>query len=209
LLELLDISSLQPAEFKKLTQTFSCSNKHLNDYLKKHAYNHCVKNGISKTYFLLSNNLIASYITLTVDIIAISENDNSYHEYKKYCNLSNGFTYPIPAIKIARLATDQNHLNKGYAAILFKFSELKAYITQIHEGCRLITIDSEKDAVNFYSKMGCRKLSIENKKEHTPMLFTLETVKRLAMQKKNELFEFCELFQLQADKKTLNDYFSK
>lgn len=205
---LLDISILTPSEFKKLTDNFSCTNTELNNFLKKYSYKHSVKNGISKTYFLMENKAIVSYITLSVDAIAISKKDNSYSVYKEQCKLGDGFKYPIPAIKIARLATDLNHLRKGYATILFQYSELKAYITQIHEGCRLITIDAEKDAIDFYKKMGCKKLSEKNINKYTPMLFTLEPIKRLPEEKKKELFELCDMFELSSDKQTLSDYFS-
>lgn len=205
--ELLDIFNLKPAEFKKFSKNFSCSDSHLNDYLKKFAYNHSVKNGISKTYVLLKSDLIISYITLTVDTISISKNDNSYHEYKNFCKLSDSFKYTIPAIKIARLATDPKHLKNGYAAILFKYAELKGYLTQINEGCRLLTIDAKKTAIDFYHKMGCKKLSEKNEKEYTPMLFTIGTIKLLTDVKEKELLEFCKLFNLESDYQFLSKFF--
>lgn len=206
MLSLLDISTLTPSNFKRITKGFSSTNDLLNDYLSKFAYNHCVKNGISKTFVLLENEIIVSYITLTIDMIAITDQDDSYNIYKTYCDLSDGFKYPIPAIKIARLATDRNHSKKGFASILFKYSEVKAYITQGHEGCRLITIDAEKEAVSFYEKMGCRKLAEKDDNEYTPMFFTIEPAKRLPEEKVKEFLEFCDMFNLNADKQSLLNY---
>jgi GNAT superfamily N-acetyltransferase len=199
---LLDISTLTPAKFKSLISNFSCTNQKLNNYLKDNAYNHCVKDGVSKTYFIINNNVVLSYITLTLDIIALIDKEDLtqveiYNKYKNHCNLGNGYHFPIPAIKIARLATDQNHVKKGYAAILFQLSEIKAYITQFHEGCKLITVDAENDAIRFYEKMGFKKLSDNVINEYTPMLFTIHTIKRLPTEKKKEMIEYCDMFNLE------------
>jgi GNAT superfamily N-acetyltransferase len=206
--QLLDISLLSPSEFKKLAKNFNCINKPLNEYLQQYAYTHSVKQGISKTYLLLENDKITSYITLALDIISFSENDNNYDTYKNLCNLGTGYKYPIPSIKIARLATDLEFLKQGYATILFQYAEIRGYITQIQEGCRLITVDAKKNAVDFYKKIGFRELSNNNSNKETPMLFTLKPIKKLDNNKKNEFKEYCSLFNLKSEITTFENYFS-
>lgn len=56
--------------------------------------------------------------------------------------------------------------------------------------------------------MGCRQLSIKNENDYTPMLFTLETERRLSIEKKHEMLEFCELFNIKYDLQALKKYFN-
>lgn len=68
--------------------------------------------------------------------------------------------YPIPTLKITRLAICDEFQGKNFGKILIAFAEIKAFIQQESTGCKAIVVDSKNSAINFYEKTNF--ISIEN-----------------------------------------------
>jgi GNAT superfamily N-acetyltransferase len=125
---------------------------------------------VAKTYVLVDQaespriwgyaTLMCSEITLN-GLKRLGESSN----YKRYDT--------FPAIKLARLAVDKSLQGRGYGALLVNtaIAIAKDYIMP-NVGCRFFTVDSKRDAVNFYEKIGFMLLeSKENQTNQNPLMF--------------------------------------
>ena len=68
-----------------------------------------------------------------------------------------GVNFPrnnFPAVKIARLAVDKEHQKKGIGTQLVDFSiERSRKIAEV-VGCRLVVLDANEEAIEFYAGLG-------------------------------------------------------
>lgn len=195
---IIPLSLFVESKFDKLTKNFQCSEEALSHYLKRFAFIHS-REGLSQTYIILNDDSseILAYITIVNSVISDKEGD-SYTDVKKECNIE-GYRFPIPAIKIARLATDNRFVRQGYGSILIGIAKIKAYIAQFNEGCKIITVDSKIDAIDFYTKNGFYKLSTIGDTTTELMYSVLTSIKKLTKENIDEFIEFCQLFQFTED----------
>lgn len=139
----------------------------LKTFLQKQAKNFqsaCV----AQSYVAVDDkNAVIGFVTLTCSEIDLR---------KKYeiadCEHANNYD-SLPAIKVARLAVDCRYRGYGIGRNLIDHV-LGIAIGQIAPvvGCRFITTDAKKDAVEFYLKQGFTFLDTEeNKKIDTPIMF--------------------------------------
>ena len=66
---------------------------------------------------------------------------------------------PVPALVIARLATDERHERSGIGRRMTYYAVGLAGRMVLEAGCRLVLADSDRDAVGFYEKMGFVRFS--------------------------------------------------
>lgn len=62
--------------------------------------------------------------------------------------------YPIPAIRLARLAVSKTHQGQGYGASLLKEALQKSFVVALSVGVNLIIVDAKESAVGFYVRFG-------------------------------------------------------
>lgn len=67
----------------------------------------------------------------------------------------------IPALVIARLATDERHERQGIASYMTTYAIGVAGRMAFDTGCRLVLANSVPDAVGFYEKMGFSRFTSE------------------------------------------------
>lgn len=146
--------------FEKLNSTsllkgFRCSIQEYNEYLVNDAIR-SRNDHIALTWLLRDNeqNRIASYMSLITDSIKISTTEKELHS----------LNYPfkmIPALKIAKLAVDENFSQK-YKGIGTYMIEFAAFIARscddIHAACRFLSVDADiehnANVLDFYKKNG-------------------------------------------------------
>lgn len=134
---------------KKLLNNFSCGIKDLDIYLTKYALlNDSI--GYGKTFLLLGNNKIIGYYTLSSSSVKFDEYPNEHNE--------NIPKYPIPCIRIARLAISKNEQGKGFGKKLLKDAFLKILSIADTIGVRLVVVDAKESSKSFYEKYGFNKL---------------------------------------------------
>jgi GNAT superfamily N-acetyltransferase len=139
----------------------------LKTFLEKHAKTYHTQN-IARTYGAFEQTKIIGYITLVCGEISvdgdnaiINEPDLEFH-YKTF-----------PAIKIARLLVDKDHRRTEVGATLVRLS-LGIAKDKICPavGCRFVTVDSKKQAVAFYTRVGFTLLDTPaNKNRSEPVMF--------------------------------------
>ena len=130
-------------EVRDQLKDFDCGNDDLNVYLKCFAYQND-KNGIGKTFVLFDNNQLVGFMTLCSASI-------NFEEAPKGLNLPK---YPIPAIKIARLAVDKRFQGKGYGKELLRHSLDKIATLSTFIGVRFVVVDAKEESKAFYERYG-------------------------------------------------------
>ena len=70
--------------------------------------------------------------------------------------------YPLPALRLARLATHLKHRGKGVGEALLRYVFNLALRMAQDFGCAGVVVDAKPDAVKFYSRFGFRGLATED-----------------------------------------------
>lgn len=134
---------------KKEIDAFSCGNNDLDYFLKKYALTND-KNGYGKTFLLKDDNELVGFFTICSSSIKFDE----YPNYEKVVIPK----YPIPCIKIARLAVKLSKQGKGYGKELLKQAFLRILNVADTIGVKLIVVDAKKGSSKFYEKYGFNRL---------------------------------------------------
>lgn len=203
--KIVEISSYfsSKSSFKKSVACIN-STRHqiLVDYLTQFAYKHS-QNGLYKTYlFLTSKDIAAAYISFSIATINRSD-------AKTYLNVPLGLNYPIPALKITRLLTSDEHIKKGLGTELLKLSSLLGLIISSQTGCKALVVDSKEDAVGFYFNNGYEFLANEDDMPDTQLMIkkipTIQECKEADPEILNEFIEFCNNYSLHFLKASLEN----
>jgi len=116
---------------------------------------------------------LVGYVTLLCDSLRVEGDIKDYFKHK------NILYKTLPAIKIGRLAVDNNFQRQGFGKRLVHIAY--AYAKEVSNnycGCRFLILDAkrnkdkEKDSLHFYKKMNFKVLK-ERVKGTTPMYFDL------------------------------------
>ncbi len=121
---------------------FDCGNVELNDYLFKYAHQN-EKKHFSRTYVLMDDKLLIGYVTLCSAQIDSNEMPKSDVSLPRY---------PVPGIKIARLAVNKNHQGNHYGQLLLRFALEKAVSVSKEVGIRIVVVDAKEKSKAFYEK---------------------------------------------------------
>jgi len=68
--------------------------------------------------------------------------------------------YPVPVLRLARLAVDERSRSRGVAQALLRFIFMLAHSTAATVGCLGVVVDAKPDAVGFYEKLGFIPLDV-------------------------------------------------
>ncbi len=147
---------------------FNCYEQELTNFLKEDSLEN-QKQGISKTYLFFKENNLVGYVTLLTDTLRLEG------ELREFFKNKDILYKTLPAIKIGRLAVDNNFQKQGVGKAILKYSvHLTFKISQNYVGCRFLILDAKrnqdhlKDSVHFYKKFGFKTLK-ERYKGTLPM----------------------------------------
>ena len=132
-----------------LINTFSCGNKDLDKFFKKHAKDNDAA-GYGKTFVLFDEEKLVGFFTLCSAQI---RSDSFPYSFEENCP-----KYPIPAIRIARLAVDAKMQKKGYGKELLKEAFYKNVNASQTIGIKIVVVDAKESSKSFYEKYGFIKL---------------------------------------------------
>ena len=141
--------SIKEIDSKRMLKSFDCGITALNEFL----YNYALKNDlleIGKTFLALDNESIAGYFTLANAQLAF---DEIPFDYKTKLP-----RYPIPSIRIARLAVDAKLQKKGIGKWLLTQAFIKIVSVSEITGLKFIIVDAKESSKSFYEHYGFIKL---------------------------------------------------
>lgn len=90
--------------------------------------------------------------------------------------------YPLPVLRLARLAVDRSAQGQGLGAQLLRFVLQLAVRMADDYGCAGVVVDAKPDAVNFYSKFGFVQLDVveghsDARPQPTSMFLSIRLIK--------------------------------
>ena len=131
-----------------LINEFSCGNEKLDIYFKKYAKQNDLNN-LGKTFVLIDEHIIIGYYTLSNAQIEFEENNQLIKKLPKY---------PIPCIRIARLAINEDMQHEGYGSYLLKniFQRIMKIINDT--AVYFIIVDAKESSKEFYEHYGFIRL---------------------------------------------------
>lgn len=133
----------------KLIRDFSCGVNSLDSFFVKHAFlNDQI--GYGKTFVALEKNNVVGFFTLSSAQI-------EFESMPKDLNYSLP-RYPIPAIRIARLAVSKKYQGKGFGKALLKEAFAKIVYASINVGVRIVLVDAKETSKTFYEQFGFQLL---------------------------------------------------
>lgn len=89
--------------------------------------------------------------------------------------------YPMPVLRLARLAVDETSLRRGVGTSLLRYVFRLALKMAEGYGCVGILVDARSDAVSFYTQLGFSRLEVtagemESRPKPTPLFLPLDLV---------------------------------
>ena len=148
--------------------SFSCGINQLDEFFKKHALKND-SNGYGKTFVLEEKNKVVGFFTLCRAQIKFETYPNPTQELLP--------RYPIPCIRIARLAVLKEKQGKGYGKELLKQAFLKIIGAAISVGVKLVLVDAKETSKSFYEKYGFRLLLNGTLTYYLPLNTIIEAIK--------------------------------
>jgi len=135
---------------------FTCGVAALDDYLRQRAGQH-QRDGIATTHVLIDD----AQPTRILAYCALSAAQLSLHKLQER-DRKRLPTYPIPAVRMGRLAVSQSEQGKGYGQLLLGHAVNLALSVRRTMGVRVLIVDA-KDAqvAAFYEEFGFRR-TVEN-----------------------------------------------
>ena len=160
--KLVAIKDVPKAKLKK----FDCGSEVLNEFLSRYSFKNDIL-GIGKTFVAFNKNEdVIGYFTLAAAQVLFEDIPDNYRAKLP--------RYPIPALRIARLAVGKNLQGKGIG----KWLLTQAFIKIIHvaeiTGLYFIIVDAKETSKSFYEHYGFIKF---NDKELSYFL-TVDTVRK-------------------------------
>ena len=138
--------SIKDIQSKSGLKKFDCGIEELNEFLSRYS----LKNdslGIGKTFVAFDENEdIAGYFTLATAQVVFQDIPDDYRGKLP--------KYPIPALRIARLAVGKNSQGKGVGKWLLTQAFLKIIHVAEITGLYFIIVDAKETSKTFYEHYG-------------------------------------------------------
>lgn len=146
--------SIKDIQQKSRLKSFDCKIDVLNEFLSKYAQKND-KLGIGKTFIALNQqDKIVGYFTLATAQVAYQEIPDDYRGKLP--------KYPIPALRIARLAVDKELEGKGVGKWLLAQAFIKIIQVADVTGIYFIIVDAKETSKSFYEQYGFIKFKDED-----------------------------------------------
>ena len=137
---------------------------------------------LAVTYLIEDSEKTLAYCSLANDRIGIEDfpSKTNYNRFRTRRFVNSKRIKHYPAIKICRLGVDVGHQSKGLGRLIV--DTVKWYFLDNNKsGCRFLTVDAHKDAVDFYKKNGFITLTEEHEastNETVQMFYDLMSLKQ-------------------------------
>ena len=133
---------------------FNSSSYELNHFFKNYASQNQFKHYIGSTYIAIVDATIVGFITISASSIRVDEYENK--------DLNKLPSYPLPVLRVSRLAIDTKYQNMGIDKELLKFIMTLSLEQQKKFGCIGLIVDAKKDSESYYEQFGFDYIDIEN-----------------------------------------------
>jgi len=153
--------------------SFRSGDEQLDLFFRRYAGQNQFRHHIGTTYVAVENETILGFATVTVGHIEIEKLPSTLR--KKLPD------YPLPILRLARLAVDRNAQRSGVGELLMRTVFSVAIELREKLGCVGVVIDAKPGAENYYSRYGFVPLEViegalEERPSPKPMFLPLSAV---------------------------------
>jgi len=154
---------------------FRSGNIDLDRFFQRYAGQNQFRHHIGTTYVAVEDANILGFATVVASELA--GEDVPERQRKRLPR------YPLPVLRLARLATDERARGRGVASILLRAVFILAHRMADDMGCIGVVVDAKPDAVAFYKKLGFIALEplagqLGDRPEPLPMFLELGAIPR-------------------------------
>jgi GNAT superfamily N-acetyltransferase len=132
--------------------TFRSGDADLDRFFAKYAGQNQFRHHTGTTYVALERGRILGYATVAAGNIEADALTASARRALP--------RYPLPVLRLARLAVDATSQNRGVGSALLRYVFLLALKMSEEYGCVGILVDAKNDAVDFYARIGFSALEV-------------------------------------------------
>ncbi len=138
------VRRLEPADDRS---TFRSGNPDLDRFFSRYAGQNQFRHHIGTTYVAVdARGRIAGFATVSASVISPAELAPARRRRLP--------AYPLPVLRLARLAVDEQARGKGVGQLLLRASLGLAARMASDVGCVGVVVDAKPEAVPFYEKLG-------------------------------------------------------
>jgi GNAT superfamily N-acetyltransferase len=165
-----EIRPLRPEDDR---QSFTSGDIDLDRFFRKYAGQNQFRLHLGTTYVAVADGVITGFVTVAATSITID--DLPVRTRKRLPK------YPLPALRIARLAAAQSTQGQGIGKRLLRFTLELAREMAERMGCVGAVVDAKPDAVEFYERFGFERLEVLSGRlnEHpspVPMFLPIDSI---------------------------------
>ena len=125
---------------------FRSGNIDLDRFFQRYAGQNQFRHHIGTTYVAIQRDRIIGFVTVSSGEITAEKLANSLRRRLP--------AYPLPILRIARLAVDERFQGHGIGRLLLRAMLEIALEIRDRVGCAGVVVDAKPDAVTFYSSLG-------------------------------------------------------
>ena len=147
----MELISIKELSTKESLNNFDCGIPVLNIFLSDYALKNDINN-IGKTYLLVENEKVLGFFTLAAASISFESLPENHERLPKY---------PVPVIRIARLAVDKRYQNNHLGKFLLQHAFSIIINISSKVGTYGIVVDAKETSKGFYEYYGFIKIKGE------------------------------------------------
>ncbi len=125
---------------------FCCGNIELDRFFQRYAGQNQFRYHIGTSYVLNADDGIAGFVTVSAGEITAEMLSKAVKHHLP--------DYPLPVLRIARLAVDKHYQGVGLGKKLLSYSFQLALEMKARYGCVGVVVDAKAESVVFYQKLG-------------------------------------------------------
>ncbi len=164
---------VRPLEKSDDRSSFASGNIDLDRFFLRYAGQNQFRHHIGTTYVVVFDSRIRGFVT-------ISPGELTAESISKATRI-NLPGYPLPILRISRLAVDKRDQGKGIGRLLLKSMFGLALDLRERFGCTGVVIDAKSEAIEFYRDMGFLELeticgTLGDRPEPVPMFLSIKRI---------------------------------
>lgn len=152
-------------------QDFQSGDEELDLYFHRYAGQNQFRHHLGVTYVAVEEERVLGFVTVTPGSLDAEELPSGRRPPP----------YPVPVLRVARLAVDESVRGMGFGGTLLRFCIELAEKMMEELGCVGVLVDAKSDAVAFYRRYGFMALDVvegaaPQRPAPTPMFLALASV---------------------------------
>lgn len=165
-----EVRPLRPSDDRS---RFRSGNADLDRFFARYAGQNQFRHHVGITYVAVVDAEILGFVTVAASQVEVAELPEGARRRLP--------RYPLPVLRLARLAVDERAQGRGIGKILLRTVFALAHQMADTVGCIGVVVDAKADAVGFYERLGFRAMgtrsgALGDRPEPVPMYLHLSAI---------------------------------